>query len=398
MGIAGGIENLQWLFTATFVVMLVVVPAYGAAVKQLSRHILLPSVYVFCIINLLIFFLFIHNGLYIEIVARIFFVWLSVFNLLIVSVFWSFMADLFNHEQAGRLFGFIAAGGSAGAIAGPLITTTLAVSIGTAYLLLIAAAFLTIAVVCISRIIRWTKQEEEQGYHVAKHVTKTNTVTHGSDSAIGGSVIAGFKQVIKSRYLLGIALYIWLFTTLSTFLYFEQAYIVKNAFDDSAQRTAVFARIDLAVNTLTVLLQLLLTSRIVERFGMSITLAIVPAFLIAGFGALSVAPILSVIMLVQIIRRAGNYAIAKPGREMLFTVLSREQKYKAKNVIDTLVYRGGDALSGWIFAGLSGYGLSLAAIALLAIPIAILWLLTGLWLGKKQSTYFTGTVEKVSLF
>jgi len=197
--------------------------------------------------------------------------------------------------------------------------------------------------------------------------------------------------VSRSPYLLGIALYIWLYTTVATFLYFEQAHIVKAAFDDPAVRTALFAGMDLAVNALTIGAQLFLTARLVGRIGVGATLALIPAMLMLGFGVLAAAPVLGVMVVFQVIRRAGNYAVAKPVREMLFTVVSREEKYKAKNVIDTVVYRGGDAVSGWVFAGLAGMGFSLSAIALIAVPLAAAWLATGLWLGNRQERLRTAT-------
>ncbi|WP_455203092.1 NTP/NDP exchange transporter [Kaarinaea lacus] len=397
MGILGGVENLQWVFTATFVVMLIAIPIFGGAVKRFTRHVLLPGVYYFFALNLFIFFYFFHYEIAIETTARIFFVWLSVFNLFVVSVFWSFMADLFNHEQAKRLFACIAVGGSAGAILGPLITALLAKPLGTTNLLIISIVFIFAATFCIKRLIRWTITEQKQNYHEDKYVTKVPSVTHGNDKALGGSIFAGVKLLMQSRYLLGITLYIWLFTTLSTFLYFEQAHIFKQSIEDSATRTTLFATVDLSINTLTVLLQLFITSRLIQRYGMSLTLALIPAFLVIGFIMLALTPVLPIIITIQIIRRAGNYAISKPAREMLFTVVSREEKYKAKNVIDTVIYRAGDAASAWLFTALMAYGLGLSAIALIAVPLALLWLWTGLWLGKKQSTYYTGPVEKTSI-
>jgi AAA family ATP:ADP antiporter len=389
MGIQGGVRNLQWVFTGTFVAMLVAVPIFGAVAARFPRQKLLPIVYYFFIINLLIFYVLLESGVATTYVARAFFIWVSVFNLFVISVFWSFMADLFTNEQARRLFGFIAAGGSAGAIVGPSITAMLVRPLGTFNLLLISAVILGLAVVCIRKLGRWAAVYE------GGMTSFTNEASPEEDQAadaryavvpVGGGVLSGFMAVFQSPYLLGICLYIWLYTTLSTFLYFEQAHIVKGAFADSASRTEVFAYIDLAVNSLTVIGQVLLTAKIVARFGLPFTLALLPGLAVVGFIVLGLFPSIAVLIAFQIVRRAGNYGIARPAREMLYTVVGREEKYKSKNFIDTVVYRGGDAVSGWVFTGLQGAGLSLSAISFVAVPIATVWLFTGWALGKKQET------------
>lgn len=376
MGILGGVNKLQWVFTGTFLAMLIAVPIFGALAARLPRRRLLPSVYYFFVLNLLIFFVLFKSDVATASVARAFFIWVSVFNLFVVSVFWSFMADLFNNEQARRLFGFVAAGGSAGAIVGPFLTASLAKPVGIINLLLISALLLLLAVVCIQRLSRWATEN-----------VQASTVEAGAaEVPIGGGVLDGVKLVLRSPYLLGICVYIWLYTTLSTFLYFEQAHIVANAFSDSASRTQLFAHMDLAVNTLTVIGQVLLTARIIARFGMAATLALIPAAVALGFLVLAAFPVLAVLVVFQVIRRAGNFAIARPSREILFTVVAREEKYKSKNFIDTVVYRGGDAVSGWVFTGLAGAGLGLSGIALVAAPLALVWLYTGVALGRKQET------------
>ncbi|MFQ5994297.1 MAG: NTP/NDP exchange transporter [Acidiferrobacterales bacterium] len=384
MGIQGGVENLHWLFTGTFVAMLVAVPVFAAAAARLPRGRLLPWAYGFFIVNLLIFFALFHSDIATTHVARAFFIWVSVFNLFVVSVFWSFMADLFRNEQARRLFGFIAAGGSAGAIIGPALTGILATRFGPVNLLLLSAFVLLLAVWCIHQLNRWAAKRAGRSYSVAKQTAEHGTADAPATAPLGGSVLSGVKRVFRSPYLLGICLYIWLHTTLATFLYFEQAHIVAEAFVDSGQRTALFAYMDLSVNALTVFGQLFLVARIVRRFGLALTLAVVPALVALGFLVLAVSPVLAVLVVFQVLRRAGNFAIARPAREMLFTVLAREEKYKSKNFIDTVVYRGGDAASAWAFAGLTALGLGLSAIAFVAVPLAIGWVLTGLWLGRKQ--------------
>ncbi|MDJ0808034.1 MAG: MFS transporter [Gammaproteobacteria bacterium] len=368
MGIVGGVDQLQWLFTATFLVMLAIVPLFGAVSNRYPRHRLLPAVYLFFIANLLIFNLAFTTQTAADWIARIFFVWVSVFNLFVVSVFWSFMADLFSNAQGKRLFGLIATGGSLGAISGPTLTASLSTQIGTSNLLLVSAVLLSAALLCIRQLLGYGHS------HAAP----------GSEEALGGNVLSGIQKTFGSRYLLGIALFIWLYTTLSTFLYFEQAHIVKAAFADSDERTRVFALIDLAVNGLTILFQVFVTGHIMRRLGVATTLASIPALLALGFMALALLPILPVLILTQVVRRAGNYAFTKPAREVLFTVVDRESKYKAKNFIDTVIYRGGDAVSGWLFTALKGLGLGLSGIAWIAVPVALIWMILGLELGKMQ--------------
>ncbi len=370
MGIAGGVENLPWLFTGTFVAMLVAVPLFGATVARFAKRRIVPLVYRFFIANILIFFVLLRFDIGAEHVARAFFIWTSVYNLFVVSVFWSFMADVFRNDQARRLFGFIAAGGSAGALLGPALTAALAVPLGPVALLLISALFLEGAVQCVRRLA------------VAMPARARDDTSDGAP--IGGGVFAGITLVLRSRYLLGICLYILIFTTTSTFLYFQQAHIVAAAFDDPAERTRLFALIDLSVGVLTLLVQCFATGRLIGWLGVGPVLAVLPLLTVVGFVGLAMAPTLVVLVAFQSIRRAANFAIAKPSREVLYTVLDAERKYKAKNVIDTLVYRGGDAVSGWAYAGLSAIGLGLPAIALAVVPLAGVWMATGLRLGRAQ--------------
>lgn len=383
MGVAGGVENLQWLFTGTFIAMLAMVPLFGWITSRYSRATFLPMVYGFFIINLLIFYLLFSSDVADVWVARIFFIWVSVFNLFVVSVFWSFMTDIFSNRQARRLFGFIAAGGTAGALVGPALTAALVRPLGPENLMLVSAVLLGCAMFCIRQLI---------GLRSAHDDTNSTTITSTSNP-LGGSVLAGIRLVFQSPYLLGIALLMLLFTTLATFLYFQQAQIIRDAFTDPSERTAVFASIDFAVNLLTVLIQLFFTGRLVRWLGLPWTLALVPLLLAVGFMALAVAPVLTVLAVVQIIRRAGNYAIMRPSREMLYVVLGREEKYKAKNFIDTTVYRGGDAISAWIYTGLRSLGLGLSGIAWIAVPLAFLWALLAYRLGHEQ----TGIAQQQSL-
>jgi len=309
-----------------------------------------------------------------ELLARAFFVWISVFNLFVVSVFWSFMVDLYSNEQGKRLFGLIAAGGSAGAIAGPALTAALAVPLGIANLLLVSVLFLSAAVACIHRLLAWDTQPG----------ARLGAEPAGTGSAIGGSIWGGIRTVLTSGYLLGACLYIVLFSLLFTFLYFEQARIMATDFDSGAERTRVFALVDLAVNVLALLLQALLTGRLLAWLGVAGTLALLPAVAVVGFVLVGAFPTLAVIIAFQIVRRAGEYAVAKPARELLFSVLDRERKYKAKNFIDTVVFRGGDAMSGWLLTGLKVLGLGFAALTAAAVPVALAWLATSWLLGRRQ--------------
>jgi len=388
MGIAGGVDKLQWMFTGTFLVMLAAVPLFGWVAKRFPVRQFLPYVYYFFIANLILFFVLFRSDVTHAYVARAFFIWASVFNLFIVSVFWSFMADVFNNDQARRLFGIIAAGGTAGALTGPVLTAALVNPLGPSNMLLISVAFLAFAVGCIHRIIAWTNSINTDPVE-AQRVPET-----GRDQAIGGRILAGIRLVFSSSYLAGICLLILLYTTLATFLYFQQAQIVRDSFDEPANRTVLFAAMDFSVNFLTIVTQLLLTSRIVRKWGLSWALALIPLLLGGGLLLLGMIPTLSFLIAVQVLRRAGNYAVMRPAREMLYVVLGKEEKYKAKNFIDTVVYRGGDAVSAWAYAGLKAAGLSLAGIALVAVPLAGIWAWISFKLGKRQTELAQKTVRK----
>lgn len=380
MGIIGGVENLQWLFTGTLLVMTLAIPVFGWVSSRYPRRRFLPYVYLFFIASFLVFYFLVISEYEPIYVARAFFIWTSVFNLFVVSVFWSFMTDLYNNNQARRLFGFIAAGGTVGALTGPIITGLLVQPLGPGNLLLVSAVFLLWAVVCISKLSDWavTRKRVDGDLDIMLPVQQ-------QEKLIGGGIWAGITLVIRSPYLLGICLLVLLFTTLATFLYFMQAQIIRDAFTDSSQRTTVFALIDFAVNALTLLTQIFLTSRLIKWFGLAAVLALIPFLLAIGFTILSFSPVLLVLLVVQVIRRAGNYAVMKPAREMLYVVLNREEKYKAKNLIDTVVYRTGDAISAWIYAGMRSIGMSLSHIALLAVPIALIWAWIAYGLGQKQT-------------
>lgn len=374
MGVQGGVENLPLLFSVTFVAMTAVVPFFGFVASRLPRRRLVPWTYLFFIANVLVFHGLFSSGIGQAPVARAFFVWVSVFNLFVVSLFWSLMADLFRPRQAARLFGFISAGGSCGALVGPTLTALLAAPLGTANLLLVSGGFLGLALLCVRALLRGA---DVQGVLPAEPSVPTDS--------IGGSTWSGVTVILRSPYLLGIVAYVLLYTVLMGFAYLELARLVSETYGDSAQRTALFAQVDLAVNMLTLLGQLFLVGRVVQKLGVGAALALLPALGLAGFLAIAVVPVLAVLIVFQVLRRAADYAVARPAREMLFTVLTREAKYKSKNFIDTVVFRGGDAASGWTYAALKGLGLSLAGLAAAAIPGAVVWLVVGLWLGRQQA-------------
>ena len=282
MGILGGIKNLPWVFSGTFLVILAMVPLYGWVSSRYPRRQFLPLVYAFFIVNLLLFYGLFYFQVSPAHVAQSFFIWVSVFNLFVVSVFWSFMNDIYDKDQAKRLFGAIASGGTAGALCGPILTTWLAQPLGTHNLLLISAALLGLSILFIARLSAWFDQQPQ---------SREDT---SYQQPIGGHWLAGFSLVFRSPYLMGIGLLILLYTTLSTFLYFQQASIIQDSFSDSAERTSVFAMIDLAVNSLTILIQVFLTGRLVRVLGLAWTLALIPLLLAVGFLILSLSPVLGV--------------------------------------------------------------------------------------------------------
>jgi AAA family ATP:ADP antiporter len=371
MGAAGGPERLPWLFTATFLTMLAAVPAFGWLVARVPRRTLLPLVYAFFIGCILGLFALLRSP--VRWAPAVFFVWLSVFNLFVVSVFWSFMADLWREAQARRLFGLIAAGGSAGALAGPALTAALAPRVGPVNLLPAAAALLSGALLCILVLRRRPPAPDPTGRAADER------------APVGGGALAGIVHLARSPYLGGIAAFVVLATALGTLLYVQQVQIIRTAFPDPARRTAVFALMDISVNALTIGAQALATGRLVQRFGLPPVLASLPALSLGGLVALAASPTAAVLVPLQVLWRATQYGIAGPAREMLFTVVSREDKYKTKNVIDTVVYRGGDALSAWLFAALAAAGLGWSGLAVAAMPLAAAWVAVALYLGRRQT-------------
>jgi AAA family ATP:ADP antiporter len=369
MGIAGGVKALPWLFTATFVALLAAQPLYGTLVARLPRTRFIPIVYHFFALNLAVFWLLLTLGISTTLVARVFFVWVSVFNLFAVAVFWSFMADLFTSEQGKRLFGFIGAGGTAGALLGPVITIGLSVPIGPANLLIVAIVFVELAVLCVHRLERATAS------HPASLVRERR---------LGGSAFSALPALFRSPYLLGVGAWVSLLSFGATILYFEQANIVSATVHGAGAQTRIFASIDLAVGLLTLATQVFATGRVLKRFGVGAAAAALPAAYVVGFVVLAAVPTLAVVLVFQVVQRWMNFAIANPARQVFFTVVGREDKYKAKNLIDVVIYRGSDALYGWVFDSLQMLGLKLAGIALWSLPVAAGWLVLSLALGRTQ--------------
>lgn len=386
MGVAGGVENLQWLFTGTLFGMILVNPPFAALVAKLPRVRFISIAYRFFIANLLIFVLLLkiasaEQDIWI---GRVFFIWTSVFNLFVVSVFWALMVDVFSSEQSKRLFGFISAGATLGAIVGSSITASLASHVPATYLMVGSAVLLEVAVFSVRQLSRLSD------------VLHRRPTVGAEETPIGGSLLSGFTHAFKSPYLVNVSVYILLYAITSTFLYFQQADIARQAFADRGARTAFFARIDLWVNILTLAAQLFVTGRVLGVFGVAFTLATLPALSVLGFSALAVTPTLVILVIYQVLRRAGNFAFARPSREVLFTVVPREDKYKAKSFIDTVVYRTGDQVGAWSYAALSFIGLGMIGIAITAVPISIAWLVNGLWLGRKQETLASGEVKEAT--
>lgn len=384
MGVQGGVRNLAWLFSGTLIAMIVVNPVFAAMVRRFPRARFIAITYRFFMANLVLF------GVVLAVatpdqdvwVGRVFFIWVSVFNLFVVSVFWAFIVDVFDAEQGRRLFGFLAAGATIGAIVGSSVTSGLAAHLPTYVLLAFSIVLLEVAVFAMRRL---------SAIGTALHaVPGQKTAAH---AVIGGGIFAGFAHVFRSPYLMGIGGIIVLYTVTSTFLYFLQASAAATYFETRAERTAFFANIDLAVNVLTLVAQIFITGRMLKTAGVAITLSALPVFSLIGFGVLAAAPGLIVLVVVQVLRRVGNFAFAKPARELLFTVVSREDKYKSKNVLDTVVYRAGDQIGSWSYTALGALGLGMAGISLVAVPLAALWIGLSFWLGTVQQARAGGGVR-----
>lgn len=362
IGVRAGVEQLPWLFTGTFVATLLLVPLFGWIVSRVRRRAIAAATYALCAALLLLTYGGLQSA---NIVTWGVGLWIgiSVLNLFIISVFWSLMADSYDESEARRMYGIIATGGTAGAIAGPSITAFLATRIGPMNLLPISATLLALAAVLTMLIPRRADAPPEQ--------------------KIGGNIFAGIRLALRSPTLLRIALIVICYTTVSTLIYFEQADIVKNAIADSGERTRYFALLDLTNNVITVLLQLLVTSRVLTRLGLRVALTAAPALIGTGLAVLAFFPRLALVAVLQVVHRVGEHAFTRPGREVIYTVVEPEERFKAKNFIDTFVYRGNDALVAWLVGGLHAAGAGIATIAALGVAVTAGWAANGYALGRK---------------
>lgn len=399
IGAEGGLENLPWMYTGTLVAMLIANTLFSVIVARMSRRKFIPIAYRFFIANLILFYLLMRTlspaqNIW---VGRAFFVWVSVFNLFVVTVFWAFMTDVFKPSQAKRLFGFISVGGTLGGIVGALVTASLVGKIGTLNLLFVSAVMLEAGAWCVKffptefmegqrpSIDEALPNEELADPEVSQETAiRSKVEKEAAEKPIGGNLWSGITHVVRSPYLLGICASMLLYTITSTLVYFQQAAITAQEFHDRAARTAFFAQIDLSVNLLTIGVQLFLTGRLLKWFGVGITLAFLPLISMLGFLAMGFMPVLGLLAVFQTVRRAGNFAVTRPAREVLFTVLRREDKYKAKSFIDTFVYRAGDQIGAWSYPLLTWLGFGLTGISFVAAPLAGIWLTLSLWLGRKQ--------------
>lgn len=375
MGVAGGVDNLQWLFTGTFVATLVVLPLYGWIASKVARRRIVPWVFGMVVASLLAYgaaMLATPDDVWL---ARTFYIWVSVINLLMISLAWSVLADVMESHEAKRLFALIAAGASLGGLAGPLLTTLLVKPLGHGGLMLVSAVLIGASAATATWLHRWRDR---------------NPLPAGASSSeqrqrpLGGNPFAGATAVFRSPYLLGIAFFVLLLATVTTFLYFEQAKLVAERFTSKEEQTQVFGLIDTVVQTLAILSQLFITGRIAQKLGVGVLLVAVPVIMAGGFLWLALSPVFAVFVVVMVVRRAGEYAFVRPGREMLYTVVPAEQKYKAKNFIDTVVYRGGDALSGWVKRALDVLAEHPAAAMFIGAGVAAAWAVTGVALGRRQ--------------
>ena len=377
MGLTSGLETLPALFWGTFVAMLALQPVYGWLTSRFRRTVFLPWVYLFFILNILGFYAWFNAQDDHTWIARIYFVWVSVFNLFVVAVFWSLMADVFSREQAGRLFGFIAAGLSLGGLFGPFLGQRLAEPIGTINLLLVSATLLAVGLGFMLVVLGWHRRLGERD--------GSTDAMPDPDARLGGSALAAFRQVVSSPYLALIALFVLLLTWVSTFLYLEQQALVAARFADRDARTEFFNRLDFWVQAASLVVQMFLFGRLYRWLGFRALITLVPVAMAFGYVALALAPTFAVLIGVMVVRRVGEYSIARPSRDTLYTVVSREEKYKAKSLIDTFVYRGGDATSASLHALLkSTFGLGLVGIAWVGAGIAAVWALVAFRLGTLQ--------------
>ncbi len=371
------ITSDTWIWTAVFAIA--IIPVYGFLVARVSRATLVPAIYGFVAVSLAATGVILRADPENMIVGRVFYVGISVINLFLVSVFWSFLLELFQGEQTKRLFGFIAAGGTTGALAGPFVTDRIVPHVGISGVLFFGAAMFVVAIFCQRALLK-----ELRGSEPASGADGQASAAPRGSRGVGGNPFAGIAIVFKSPYLIGIALFVILISTANTVLYFEQLRLVKDMFDDPAQRTQMFARIDFIVQSLSVVSQLLITGRLAQKLGVTALLTIVPLMVMTGFLVLASVGTFIALAAVMILRRWGEYAFIRPGREMLWSRFDTETKYKAKNFIDVTVYRFADAVVAQLQDGLKGAGMSPAQGALLGAGACAAWAINGWWLGRKH--------------
>ena len=372
IGTSLGERDVENLFVATWLGSLAVIPLYGWACARLRRATVLALVHGVFGLSLFVLAAILRADPNDQSAARFFYVWISVFNLLIVSAFWTLMVDRMDDASARRLFGVIAAGGTTGGLAAPLITDLLIVPVGRTGILVISGCLFGVAILCQAVLLR------------RLDANSATAISSASDRPIGGNPFAGIRLVLASPYLLGICAFILLLAASTTFLYFEQLRYVAIAFPDEDTRTKVFARIDLAVQALTLATQVFFTGTIARRLGVAVLLCSVPVAMVGGFLALAVIGNVWILTAVMIARRAGEYALTRPGREILFTSVDTESKYKAKNLVDVVVYRGGDALAAQLRGGLRANEMGAAGIAVVGAGIALAWAMVGYWLARRH--------------
>jgi AAA family ATP:ADP antiporter len=365
-------EQLSWLWTSTFVFSAIAVSIYGAIISRVRFSRIVPGVYIFFALSFVGFYVAGATLSGNDIVNRIYYVWASVFGLFHLSVFWTFMTGLYNKEQAKRLFGVIAVGSSTGAIAGPAFVSAFADNIGNLNMLLVSAALLLAPMPIMARLDK---------LRTTALGNKDSTADLLRGDRLSANPFSGFKLLVSDRYLLWISLFILLYVTMATFLYFE----IRNPLGDLDQvrRAKVWANIDLAVNLLAAFTAFFATGRLATRLGMPKTLGFVPLVMVVAWLVVAVSPAAITVFAVQVVRRAGNYAITRPGREMLFTLVDNETRYKSKPVIDTVVYRGGDVVTAWFYTGIvSAFSLGLVGVSVVGAAIAAIWVAVGVHLGR----------------
>ena len=375
LGVAGGVSNLPWLFTGALLAMLLLNPLFGYVVRHFTRERVISISYRFFTATLVVITLLLATsgeGQQMW-VGRALFIWVSVFNLFVVSVFWSFIQDIFDTGQGRRLFGILAAGATLGGLLGSALTTMLVEHVGRTWLIAACVILIEMAVLASRKLSHASASLRNEGQN------------DDAEEPIGGGVFAGMIQVFRSPYLFGLACFILIYSITSTFLYFQQASYAEANFPTREAKTAFFANIDLWVHSITLFVQIFLTGRLMAGLGVLVTLCALPLVSAVGFAALTANPTVGVFVVAQVARRVTNFALARPAREVLFTSSTRDDRYKAKNFIDTVVYRGGDQVGSWSYAGLMAIGLCIGQIAVVGVPLSLAWLCLGFWLGRTHN-------------